>query len=85
MQFLACDEFPSAFNQDGEDLKRLPRKAQPHSVFTEFTGLTVDLKCAKAADGGRLRCVRHTNRKRTTRWAVLETGSDVLRNEGVSF
>jgi hypothetical protein len=66
MQLLTRDHLAGTFNQDRQNLKWLPRKTQAHSVFAQFSRLMVDLESAKAADRGRLRCVRHSERKPTT-------------------
>jgi hypothetical protein len=85
LQFLTRDDFAGTFNQDRQYLKRLPRKAQPHPVFAEFTRLRVYLKNAKAADDQNLRCVRHTTRKCITGSTVSEAAFDLLRDEGLTF
>ena len=88
MQFFAGDHLAGAFDQDGQDLKGLSRKPQPHPVFTQFSRLGIYFKSAEAADCGNLSCVWHRGLEakayHTTR-AFLEMRLDLLQNEGLTF
>src|SRR5437763_12367921 len=82
MQFFPRDHLAGMFDENGQDLKGLPRKPQPDPVFAQLSRANIYFKHAEAADRWKLLYIGHkdsgsecvSHKYGFGRWALMLCG-----------